>query len=138
MLKSVFIEVGGFPTYFTGSDSLILYKLQYLGYNVKFNEKQKVYREFSTNFFVLIKKHWKYGKGDIANDLFKNQLNRKKKMVLCIKHVFGIFIRIPKYKSFENYFINTFYNNSVKIARYVSYIVNYRSVLKKCQDIEIF
>ncbi len=138
MLKSIFIEVGGFPTYFTGSDSLMLHKLQVLRYNVKFNEKQKVYREFSTKFFVLIKKHWKYGKGDIANDLFKNQLNRKKKMVLCVKHLLRIFIRIPKYRSFEDYFINNFYNNSVKIARYVSYIVNYRYVLKKCQDIDNF
>lgn len=138
LLKSVFMKVGGFPTHYTGGDSLIVYKLKTSGYNVRYNENQKVYREFSTKFSVLLKKNWKYGKGDIAIDLFNNRLDREKKYILCMKSFLRFFIKIPEAKNPEDLFISNFYYHTMKITRSISYIVNYKLVLNKCKDIDGF
>lgn len=138
LLKSVFMEVGGFPPHYTGGDSLIVYKLKALGYNVKYNEQQKVYREFSTKFSVLLKKNWKYGKGDIVIDLFNKRLGRRRKMILCIKYPLRFFIKIPKAINIEDFFISNFYYHTMKITRAISYIVNYKTVLNSCNELDDF
>jgi len=45
--KKVFYEVNGFFEYHTGCDSLLIKQLKSLGYNVKYNKDQLVYRIFS-------------------------------------------------------------------------------------------
>lgn len=138
MLKRVFTEVGGFPAHYTGGDSLIVYKLRSMGYNVKFNPEQKVYREFSTSFFILLKKNWKYGKGDVAIDVFNKRLNRKKRYFQCLKYPFRFVIRIPTSKTFDDLFISNFYYHAAKMTRDISYLVNYKNVCKNCTNINNF
>lgn len=133
ILKPIFVQVGGFPSHYTGGDSLIVYKLKALGYNVRFNRQQKVYRYFSPKLSVLIKKSWKYGKGDIVIDLFNNSLNRKKKLNQIIRYPIRSLIKIPNAKSYEDLVILNLYYHMMKIIRASSYIYNYNKITNDFQ-----
>jgi glycosyltransferase involved in cell wall biosynthesis len=134
ILKSTFVEIGGFPSHYTGGDSLIVYKLKALGYNVRFNRQQKVYRYFSPKLGILIKKNWKYGKGDIVIDLFNKSLNRKKRINQIIRYPIRSIVKVPSAKSYEDLVISNLYYHLMKIVRAISYIHNYRKIINYYRD----
>ena len=93
--KRVFDEIGGFDSFFTGSDAAFLLKLREKGYIVKFNDKMIVYHEFPTDFLKLIRKNWRHGFGDvyIEKNFYKvRRLSKIKKLFYTnVRRSFKIF-----------------------------------------------
>lgn len=134
--KDIFLSMNGFFHYYTGADSLMLNKLKSRNYKITYNEKQIVYKEFSEKYLVLLKKSWKYGKGDLINDYFNNDLNRMKRVKRIIKLPVKIIVKSIKFRTFEAYFIENLYFNTIQFVRHCSYVINYRKVLKNCIELK--
>jgi glycosyltransferase involved in cell wall biosynthesis len=130
--KDVFFELDGFFNYFTGSDSLLLKKASEKGYIICFNQNQIVYKQFPIKFFKIIKKSWKYGKGDIMLDLYNNNSRLFKKYKQMLKSIHKSLITFINTKNSEA-FISAIMELMVLEVRYASYIVNYKKVKKNLE-----
>lgn len=78
--KKVFDEIGGFSTFYTGSDSLFVEELRFNGYRLYFNPGMVVYHVFPEGWVKLIKKNWKHGIGDVHIELSGYGVNRGKRI----------------------------------------------------------
>ncbi|MCK5611737.1 glycosyltransferase [Candidatus Pacearchaeota archaeon] len=128
--KDVFDKINGFFEFYTGSDSLLLIQLKSLNYNVAYNKNQLVYRKYPVKLTVLIKKNWKYGKGDIIIDAFTNDLRRYRKLKTLITLNGKLFSMLIKSKKSEDLFTN-FYYYFISEVRNISYFLNYSLVLEE-------
>lgn len=132
--KEIFIKINGFLKYPTGCDALLVHQLKSLNYNVKYNDNQLVYREFSEQFIVLMKKNWKYGKGDVLIDMIENDLKKyiktikykKMKRMVALTHRFCI--TIMKSKTKDDLLMNIYIYLTLEV-RTLSYLINLNSVL---------
>jgi glycosyltransferase involved in cell wall biosynthesis len=132
--KEIFNEVNGFLKYPTGCDALLVHQLKSLNYSVKYNENQLVYREFSEQFIVLMKKNWKYGKGDVLIDMIENDLKKYiktikyKKMKRMVALTNRFCITIMKSKTKDDLLMNIYIYLTLEV-RTLSYFLNLNAVL---------
>jgi len=134
--KGVFYKVNGFFEYYTGCDSILLNQLKSLNYNIKYNKNQLVYRVFPEKLNILIKKSWKYGKGDIVVDYFRDDLKRfrmVRRMTITLNK--RLLIKLMKSKKYEDLLMDI-YSYLIWEIRYFSYFLNYHSTLKEINELK--
>lgn len=134
--KEIFYKVNGFFEYYTGCDSLLLNQLKSYNYNVQYNKNQLVYRVFTEQLGILIKKSWKYGKADIVVDYFRNDLKRFRmirRIIITLNKT--LLLKLIKSRKFEDVLICIYYYLNLEI-RYFSYFLNYNSTLKKLNELK--
>jgi len=134
--KTLFYKVNGFFEYHTGCDSLLVDQLKSQKYNVKYNNNQQVYRDFSEQLTTLLNKSWKYGKADIVVDFFRNDLKRfrmLRKITLSLPK--RLFKKLINSRSTEDIFISIYYFFTLEI-RYISYFFNFNSVLNEINSVK--
>ncbi len=132
--KETFDELGGFPEYPTGSDSSLLDRCMYKGFSVVYNPEQQVYRSFSTGFFRMAKKSWKYGKADVMIDIFRNKLHRRRKLRNMVGEIRRSFKKVLKAPGVRPALIEIYIFFMLEI-RYLSYYVNYSSVIEEYESL---
>lgn len=135
--KSIFFNLGGFFEYFSGSDTLLVLKAKFNGYKVYFNEGQMVTKRFPETSWLLIKKSWKYGKGEIMWDYITGKKRFYKMSKRFIKQIPILFSSLFKSRNSNELFISIL-DFIIKETRYLSYIFNYKMVkshLKEKEDV---